>query len=117
MAVGIDLDRVERVGLVAGQWVELVDRLHLVAEQGQAPGAVLVVGGKDVNGVAAHPEGAALEGGIVALVLQLDQLLQQVGAVDVLSGLHLHRRSEEHTSELQSLMRISYAVFCLKKKK
>src|SRR3546814_5589188 len=29
---------------------------------------------------------------------------------------HDHRRSEEHTSELQSLMRISYAVFCLKKK-
>src|SRR3546814_1863189 len=29
----------------------------------------------------------------------------------------LDRRSEEHTSELQSLMRISYAVFCLKKKK
>src|SRR3546814_4889507 len=32
--------------------------------------------------------------------------------LEVLSG-----RSEEHTSELQSLMRISYAVFCLKKKK
>src|SRR3546814_6849474 len=30
---------------------------------------------------------------------------------------HIDRRSEEHTSELQSLMRISYAVFCLKKKK
>src|SRR3546814_8923950 len=29
----------------------------------------------------------------------------------------LEYRSEEHTSELQSLMRISYAVFCLKKKK
>src|SRR3546814_6749643 len=28
----------------------------------------------------------------------------------------LHRRSEEHTSELQSLMRTSYAVFCLKTK-
>src|SRR3546814_7865351 len=28
----------------------------------------------------------------------------------------IHQRSEEHTSELQSLMRISYAVFCLKKK-
>src|SRR3546814_9104651 len=28
-----------------------------------------------------------------------------------------HQRSEEHTSELQSLMRISYAVFCLKKNK
>src|SRR3546814_1267457 len=32
-------------------------------------------------------------------------------------GLSLNLRSEEHTSELQSLMRISYAVFCLKKKK
>src|SRR3546814_6238031 len=30
---------------------------------------------------------------------------------------HAAPRSEEHTSELQSLMRISYAVFCLKKKK
>src|SRR3546814_1634728 len=30
---------------------------------------------------------------------------------------HMTARSEEHTSELQSLMRISYAVFCLKKKK
>src|SRR3546814_8929578 len=29
---------------------------------------------------------------------------------------HVNHRSEEHTSELQSLMRISYAVFCLKKK-
>src|SRR3546814_1494938 len=29
----------------------------------------------------------------------------------------VHARSEEHTSELQSLMRISYAVFCLKQKK
>src|SRR3546814_3990375 len=37
------------------------------------------------------------------------------GAMD---GVMAHRlfRSEEHTSELQSLMRISYAVFCLKKK-
>src|SRR3546814_619181 len=33
------------------------------------------------------------------------------------SSLALRARSEEHTSELQSLMRISYAVFCLKKKK
>src|SRR3546814_5496801 len=31
-------------------------------------------------------------------------------------ALGLRHRSEEHTSELQSLMRISYAVFCLKKK-
>src|SRR3546814_2120900 len=33
------------------------------------------------------------------------------------AGGHKGTRSEEHTSELQSLMRISYAVFCLKKKK
>src|SRR3546814_7426965 len=31
-------------------------------------------------------------------------------------GVDIDKRSEEHTSELQSLMRISYAVFCLKKK-
>src|SRR3546814_4499083 len=35
--------------------------------------------------------------------------------VDLMS-LRFRTRSEEHTSELQSLMRISYAVFCLKKK-
>src|SRR3546814_6919505 len=33
-----------------------------------------------------------------------------------ITGSEVGRRSEEHTSELQSLMRISYAVFCLKKK-
>src|SRR3546814_2180752 len=33
------------------------------------------------------------------------------------AGRLFRKRSEEHTSELQSLMRISYAVFCLKKKK
>src|SRR3546814_7335390 len=38
------------------------------------------------------------------------------GAVMQVMG-HISARSEEHTSELQSLMRISYAVFCLKKKK
>src|SRR3546814_10305065 len=41
----------------------------------------------------------------------------RLGLYDVLVGVNLLReRSEEHTSELQSLMRISYAVFCLKKK-
>src|SRR3546814_10866639 len=38
------------------------------------------------------------------------------GAVRVIVAVGEHLRSEEHTSELQSLMRISYAVFCLKKK-
>src|SRR3546814_2204409 len=39
------------------------------------------------------------------------------GAHQTRSTLMTDRRSEEHTSELQSLMRISYAVVCLKKKK
>src|SRR3546814_5032368 len=45
--------------------------------------------------------------------------IQLFGGVDVtLDGQRgdVGKRSEEHTSELQSLMRISYAVFCLKKK-
>src|SRR3546814_3317283 len=43
---------------------------------------------------------------------------QTPGALSRFAPLRLHHpRSEEHTSELQSLMRISYAVFCLKKKK
>src|SRR3546814_4203249 len=36
--------------------------------------------------------------------------------VDAEGNVTISKRSEEHTSELQSLMRISYAVFCLKKK-
>src|SRR3546814_1840023 len=59
----------------------------------------------------------------------LDQILQHhqqiemafseaEAAMDASSRTRAQRkRSEEHTSELQSLMRISYAVFCLKKKK
>src|SRR3546814_7006868 len=42
--------------------------------------------------------------------------LQRIGFTEQ-SGTNTQYRSEEHTSELQSLMRISYAVFCLKKKK
>src|SRR3546814_6255276 len=45
------------------------------------------------------------------------ELFQQLAAARRLRGEVKHgHRSEEHTSELQSLMRISYAVFCLKKK-
>src|SRR3546814_4238268 len=57
--------------------------------------------------------------GFLAQLGRLDalfQLGQLVAAVFALAELLLDRRSEEHTSELQSLMRISYAVFCLKKK-
>src|SRR3546814_5516829 len=78
----------------------------------------------------ADPVGVAVEGdadvGPVRpyRLLELFQILRdgrvgmvrREGAVDALVEKDV-RRSEEHTSELQSLMRISYAVFCLKKKK
>src|SRR3546814_6926268 len=44
-------------------------------------------------------------------------VLDDVDHVDAATDRMHELRSEEHTSELQSLMRISYAVFCLKKKK
>src|SRR3546814_7928296 len=66
---------------------------------------------------------------IIALVIAPAETLLAAGTLYALSGpvMWLRRRklppeddaeprSEEHTSELQSLMRISYAVFCLKKK-
>src|SRR3546814_4201013 len=71
---------------------------------------------------------------VLAAMLGLDQQAepttrQQGGEITLRIGIRLGHaaheqarfrtaaRSEEHTSELQSLMRISYAVFCLKKKK
>src|SRR3546814_9449069 len=73
-----------------------------------------------------------LEAGILERLLArieraLDEILDQL--LEIGAGDRLHQmlrpvliggdegRSDEHTSELQSLMRISYAVFCLKKKK
>src|SRR3546814_5571095 len=44
-------------------------------------------------------------------------LIFERGRVESLSTITCESRSEEHTSELQSLMRNSYAVFCLKKKR
>src|SRR3546814_9646866 len=52
----------------------------------------------------------------VTLKLRLDMLVEDEYGLWVVDH-KTHKRSEEHTSELQSLMRISYAVFCLKKKK
>src|SRR3546814_10895787 len=65
--------------------------------------------------------------GLVMVPHKIDRFVRLPGgeirflAIERLVVLYLDRlfpgRSEEHTSELQSLMRISYAVFCLKKKK
>src|SRR3546814_11903794 len=62
--------------------------------------------------------GGELEDLIVAVLRRTDVFrLDPVGRlIEVVSLDHTGCRSEEHTSELQSLMRISYAVFCLKKK-
>src|SRR3546814_3831490 len=59
------------------------------------------------EGDPAHEAPGFIEG------LEGEALADRVPAVDLLPA---GKRSEEHTSELQSLMRISYAVFCLKKK-
>src|SRR3546814_1147156 len=53
----------------------------------------------------------------LAVVVE-DDLVEGLGHGGIVRpSIPLHLRSEEHTSELQSLMRSSYAVFCLKKKK
>src|SRR3546814_6549101 len=52
-----------------------------------------------------------------ATLLLYFSLFAVIGFMLLLLALGMSGRSEEHTSELQSLMRTSYAVFCLKKKK
>src|SRR3546814_3483069 len=66
-----------------------------------------------------HIDDAGLHGGIGDLLRRraARQLLAALGVDDAVVYRLCRARSEEHTSELQSLMRISYAVFCLKKKK
>src|SRR3546814_2597885 len=72
-------------------------RSHSIACPANRVGQVKVV-----DRIADFPRGA----GLVELRRRPDNLRQTFAS----------KRSEEHTSELQSLMRISYAVFCLKKK-
>src|SRR3546814_1248579 len=74
---------------------------------GQAPVAAgLAADPLRTPGIAAPARGgASAQGDQVALVVRLHDDVDHAGD-----------RSEEHTSELQSLMRISYAVFCLQKK-
>src|SRR3546814_8947790 len=88
-----------------GERLGVGDGVH--GERGGRPGVERLVLADLVEDQAVHGEGSAgapvARGELVA------------GAVD--GAELLVARSEEHTSELQSLMRISYAVFCLKKKK
>src|SRR3546814_2275725 len=77
---------------------------------------VPIIGGGAGTGLSAKCEEA---GGIDLIVIYNSGRYRMAGRGS-LSGLLAYgnaNRSEEHTSELQSLMRISYAVFCLKKNK
>src|SRR3546814_18652129 len=120
--------------------------LHMILGEAvePAPGKLLAQRGVDPLPVAVHPGGEKLDhqqvaitvhhqpGQAVALgmhdtpgiadLIQTQRLAAQTHRLgDTRAekpGIHrlVRVRSEEHTSELQSLMRISYAVFCLKKK-
>src|SRR3546814_6307741 len=79
----------------------------LFRSQSEVGGGWVAAGHRDV--VAAGDLGPEQLGQAVGEVAQ--ELRRAVGV-----AVPLRVRSEEHTSELQSLMRISYAVFCLKKK-
>src|SRR3546814_6576854 len=79
------------------------------------PGAAIARGADEPAGAAAALSGEPQDAAPQATqtdIATADQSSQ--GSEIVVTGI---RRSEEHTSELQSLMRNSYAVFCLKKKK
>src|SRR3546814_4603529 len=70
------------------------------------------------NKIAVHMGDGVLTGKGKLSVTDKDGKKTELSAkhIIVATGARARDRSEEHTSELQSLMRISYAVFCLKKK-
>src|SRR3546814_6120252 len=89
-------------------------------ERGREPvRSVVGAGGEDarhgdgVHGQVGAAVGDGLTGGLGGERDRVDQIVAAVGDLPDPD----EDRSEEHTSELQSLMRISYAVFCLNKKK
>ena len=94
MRVGEHADVVERRDLLAGQRIELDDLLDLVAEERHAPGGVLIMRREDLQRVALHAKVAAGKGGVVALVLQADELADDLALVDHLTLLQVedHRR-------------------------
>src|SRR3546814_3446522 len=89
---------------------------------GHAGGGPIAIGGKSDQRALHDRLVGAVETRLVADALRA--CIRQIASGSGQQALHFDRprrvrreRSEEHTSELQSLMRISYAVFCLKKKK
>src|SRR3546814_1603749 len=74
------------------------------------------LGSPFLRGVGTSANGPGTENS-VAVYVDGVYYATKASAVTDLESVERIERSEEHTSELQSLMRISYAVFCLKKKK
>src|SRR3546814_7128959 len=106
-------DRAARPRLREAQGREDVGRLHRRRGAGRAGGDREARHGPHER-LRVHP----LEGEVEVARNALRRVTVQADAGKAPSNaLQQPRRSEEHTSELQSLMRISYAVFCLKKKK
>src|SRR3546814_15592152 len=81
-----------------------------------AYGTTRVLMGLAVVGLALYHSGARLEWSRLVRALIAAALAAAAWTVKGFMPVLPTLRSEEHTSELQSLMRISYAVFCLKKK-
>src|SRR3546814_9667577 len=87
--------------------------------------ALVAAGTDGVEDLVLHPQHARHQVEVAADQLRLEQFaeaarVQRAAVENGFTGRRLRigmARSEEHTSELQSLMRISYSVFCLKKKK
>src|SRR3546814_8587880 len=105
--------RVERYWARAPAWIRLIRRRwrDRVVETVDHAGVIVAV--RDTGGLThRYILMTIASAGIAILGLLQSSPAVVIGAM-LVSPL---RRSEEHTSELQSLMRISYAVFCLKKK-
>src|SRR3546814_6913051 len=77
------------IGLVVDDAIVVVENIHRHIEEGLKPFDAALIGAREIVGP------------VIAMTITLAAVY----------------RSEEHTSELQSLMRNSYAVFCLKKKR
>ena len=92
MARGKDRHAVHLPPDDAAQRVDLRDRVHLVAEELDAHGAVVLVRWEDLHHVPARPECAAMEVHIIALILHLHETSQQLVAVDLLA----HRDGRHH---------------------
>ena len=92
MRIGVNFHRVEFGRLGAGERIEFRNIVYQIAEQLDAPGAVLVVRGEKIDGVAAHAEAAARKAVVVAAVLQGDELGEKFRAGDFVAA----RNGEGH---------------------